>query len=1172
MFLKALCTRYKAGLTKTLRIMKLTAVILLSACLAASANGHSQKVTLDLKNAPLEKVFNEIRKQTGYDFVYKTDVLEHATKVTVTVQNASLQQVLDLCFKNQPLTYKIFQSFIAVKSKDDPTLLSEADLLPPPIDVIGRVVNEKGEPVAGASVQVKGEKTKGTTTNADGYFTLKGIDENATLIISSVNIEEYSIKVNGKSDLATLNVKTKITTGEEVKVNTGYQLFKPNEVTGSVVVITKEQLNQRVATDILSKLDGIVPGLVVNKNPTDGTSKITIRGVSTIFGYDNPLIVVDNFPYPYEKVNEINPNDVESITILKDASAASIWGSQAGNGVIVITTKRGRTNQPLKVELSANTTIFKKPDLFYAPNINPSDYIDYEIFLFSKGKYASDLANLNKIAVSPIVEILNSRVLGQISSGDSASRINALRGNDWRNEFSKYLYRDAINQQYQINLSGGGNKAAYYLSAGYDKGLANTIGVDNNRITFNSRNNFSPTKNLDMQLELNYSENNINNNGGGVRNMYPYMQLMDNNGNQLAIPQHRSVFEDTISNHGFLNWKYYPLRERELNNNKFKAYSTRIATSLRYLLVKGISVEANYQYYHSLESARNITVKESFTIRHNMNTFAILNNGNYVGSNYPNGGILAMSANDIVGHNGRGKLNFDLGWKRNRVIGFFGAEFTESRSKSNSSSLLGYDDNTASFVVPNIFTSYPTYPSGSSTLGIGALGLSNVERISRFRSFFGNASYSYKERYSAYLSGRLDQANIFGVNTNDKGTPLWSVGGRWEISKEKFFKVKIISLVALRLSYGYQGNLAPGAVAVTTFAYGNPAQYTGLPTASIGNYPNPELRWEKSGQFNFGFDFTTSNNILAGSFDIFKKNGKDLLGDALIDPTTGISRLRGNFSSMKSNGVDIQLNYRPIRHTNFLWSTILNFSYAAEKVTRYDLALSPNEFQKAYLNTNTKPRVGYPIKSVFSFQWGGLDPLTGNPRIILGDTLNQTYSNFTLDGVKFDDLIYSGRYNPPIAGNILNSFSWKGFNLSFNITYKLGHYFRRSSIGYTAFQTDWTLGHKDYISRWQKPGDERITNVPSLIYPANQIRDEFYLNSDVLIEKADHIRLQFINFSYSFYENLLKALKVKELRIYFYANNIGILWRANKSDLDPDYPYLGYPPSKSFSFGLKAGF
>ncbi len=1155
--------------------MKLTAILLLTAGLGASAKGISQTVTLDMKNVPVQKVFKEVIRQTGFSIVYNEDLLKNAPPVTINVKNAALKDVLDICLGNQDIEYVIKDNMVEVRKKiKSVNILSELfQLPPPPINIHGRVVNEKGEPVAGASIQVKGNKTKGTSTNEYGQFELKDVDPNAILVISGINVEQFEIKVDGKTDLGVLAIKTKVISSEGVTVNTGYQQLKPNEVTGSVTSITQKQLEQRVSTDIVSKLEGITNGLVFNKDPLTGKNQLRVRGESTLFAYTEPLIVVDNFPYDGD-INEINPNDVESINVLKDAAASSIWGVRAGNGVIVITTKKGRINQPLRLEVNANTSIIDKPDLFYAPNINPSDYIDYETYLFNHGRYTSDLSDPGFKVVSPVVEILNNRKRGLISAADSAAQIDALRRYDWRNDYSKYLYQKAVNQQYQINLSGGSNKVAYYFSAGYDKDLSNVTGNQNDRLTLSSRTRYVPFKKLDIQTEINYLESSVKTDGtSSVGNIYPYTRFFDDNGQELNVPQHRAVWEDTISNHGFLNWKYYPLQDRGLTDNKNRTYTVRIGTQFTYKIIKSLSVSGSYQYYRSSVTSRRLTDEGSYLIRNQMNRFAVLDaNGNYKSSNFPSGGELDLANSQIVGHNGRFGLDYKKTWGNHQVSAIGGMEFREIRSESNSSSLLGYNDATGSFATPNTFLSYPTYPNGNATLGGGsAFGLSYSGKINRYRSYYANAAYLFKDRYGISASARLDQANIFGVNTNHKGTPLWSTGVKWNISRESFYKFTPLPNLALRISYGYQGNLSPDAVAVVTFKYGNPADYTGLPTATINNYPNPELRWEKSGQLNVGLDFGLRNNRITGTIEYFKKKGTDLIGSAPIDITTGISRILGNFSAMKSHGLDLSLNFQNISNKNFRWVTNFIFNYAAEKVTKYDVSNTNAQYIRGYLLSTPVPIVGYPVHSLFSYGWGGLDPNTGDPRIILGDTLNKTYTNNTISAIKFNDLVFNGRFTPPYAGSLINSFSWKGLTIAFNITYKLGYYFRKKSINYGAFESNWMDGNKDFGLRWQKPGDEANTDIPSWIYPnPSSLRDEFYTYSDVLIRKADHVRLQFINLNYQINDKISHKIGFQSLNIYFYANNIGILWRANKDGIDPDYPNLSYPPSRSYSFGIKA--
>lgn len=349
------------------------------------------------------------------------------------------------------------------------------------------------------------------------------------------------------------------------------------------------------------------------------------------------------------------------------------------------------------------------------------------------------------------------------------------------------------------------------------------------------------------------------------------------------------------------------------------------------------------------------------------------------------------------------------------------------------------------------------------------------------------------------------------------------------------------------------------------------ASYTGLPFAAINNVPNPDLRWERTGQLNIGVDVGSRNNIISGRLEYFRKKGNDLIGDGIIDPTTGISQLRGNFSDMKSHGFDIELKSVNINGSNFKWSTNLIFNYSSEKVTRFDVNYGALTYFNAF--ATGRPLVGKPLYSVYSYQWGGLDPATGDPRVILADTLNKTHSTQTTNNVKMQDLVYSGRYNAPIFGSLFNNFRWKGLGLTFNIIYKFNYVFRRTSINYSALASNgWKTGHKDFVLRWKQPGDEKLTNVPSIVYPANATRDAFYNQSELLIEKGDHIRLQFVNLNYEFENKLLKQISIQGLRLYFYVNNVGILWRANDKGIDPDYPFMTYPPARTYSFGIKARF
>ncbi|HYE54377.1 MAG TPA: SusC/RagA family TonB-linked outer membrane protein [Chitinophagaceae bacterium] len=1160
---------------RAFKVARLVLIMLMTtySVLGYGPAGKAQtRFNITLRNVNVEQVFSAIRKQSNFKILYNDELIRKAGKVSVDVRNGDINDVLNQCFVGQPLGYKIMEETIVITPKVvEHRVSGVGGDVSKPIDVSGKVLNEKNEAVIGATVAVK-NSAKATSTNDEGAFFLEGVEPDATLIVSSVSYESQEIALNGRN---VVNVQLKLQVNELVGVavvNTGYQVFKPNEITGSVVVITKEQLDQRVAPDILTKLEGITNGLVFNKKALDGSNELRIRGESTMFGYTEPLIVIDNFPYE-GNINDINPNDVESITILKDAAAASIWGVRAGNGVIVITTKRGKLNQRMQISVNANTTIGDKPDLFYAPTIRSSDYIDFEIFLFGKGRYNADLADNNKKVVSPVVEILNNRKLNLISAADSAQQINALRNIDLRNDLYKYLYQRSVSQQYQVSLSGGSNKATYYFSAGYDKDRSNIIGNSGSRITLTNLTHYYPFSNLEVRFGLGYTENASESNGiTDIRNTYPYQMLVGADGMQLPIPQRRAVFEDTVTRNGFLNWQYFPLSEREYQDNRIKTLTTRLTAGLKYTIRRGLNIDISYQYNRSLSNTRNLIAEESYFIRDNINKFAIVsNNGKYTGTNYPKGGLLSVLAANTISHNGRANLNYRQRWGQHDIVGIAGIEVREVSKETNGNDFLGYNDATGTFATPDVFKAYPMYPAGNGNFGGGsALGLIYSATLNRFKSYFGDVTYVYRNKYSLFVSIRSDASNYFGVKANNRTVPLWSVGTKWDISKERFYSRFSSSSLSLRATFGYNGNLSPNVAAITTFQYAAlPAFQTGLPYASVNNFPNPELRWEKSGQLNVGLDYASKSNNLTIGLDYFIKNGRDLIGDARIDPTTGITQLRGNFSDMKSKGLDLNINVKVI-NTRFQWASTFFLNYAAEKVTRYDAPKAPG----AYLNGHSGdviPLVGKPLRSVFSYRFAGLDPTSGDPLIYLGDTVNKHFTNQVLNGISIEDLVYNGRYNPPIAGGITNTFSWKGLSISLSINYKFGHLFRRNSIEYfTLAGSGWRSGHSDYALRWQKPGDEKHTNVPSFVYPTVLARDQFYSDSDVLVEKADHIRFQFVNLSYRFADEFLNRIAVKSVQIYFYINNLGIIWRANDKGIDPDYPYLGSPPPRTYSFGIRA--
>lgn len=1172
MVLKALHALPKGGLTKTLRIMKITAIVLLLACLTASATGYTQKVTLSEKNARLEKVFISIRQQTGYEFLYTDEMLQRAERITIDLQNVELKQALNECFKNQPLTFSIIEKTVIVKPRVG--LPPKDKLFMPPIEVKGVVINEIGEPVL-VTVSEKGKKNS-TTTNTKGEFVLTGIEEDAVLEITGVNIESIQIKVNGRSDLGIISAKIKITQNESVVLSTGYQDVPRERATGSFVKIDNELVSRRVSTDILSRIDGIASGVLFNTNRGQ-VNDISIRGRSTIFANDKPLIVVDNFPFDGD-INNINPNDIESINVLRDAAAASIWGARAGNGVIVIVTKKGRFNQSLKIELNNNITIGQKPDLFYNQNfLNSSDFIDVESSLFSSGYYSIDESSPGKPILSPVVEILIKRRDGILSASEADAQIAALRSLDVRKDFDKYLYRKSVHQQYSLGLSGGAANSNYTMSFGYDNNLPNEKANQFERFTISAAGNFKVTPKLNITSSINYVQSKKEQNNPGfeavrasdIKSIYPYARLADEGGNAIPIYyNYRDSYLDGLPAQ-MLNWRYSPVDEIYLSDNQNRLNNTRINFGVRYNIINGLEAEVKYQYERQLTSMKNYRSQETYFSRNLINNFTSVSGTNYTRP-VPFGGILDFNAAELLAHTGRAQLNYNNAWgERNEINAIGGYEVKEAVANSNGTRYYGYNDELSSSSQVDYLTFFPTYINSSNMQRIPD-GNSMTGLNDRFSSLFINGSYTYDKRYTLSGSARKDASNLFGVKSNQRGVPLWSGGVLWNIGNEEFYKSKIFPILRLRTTYGFNGNINKSVTAyLTSIAYSFSDFFTGLPYSTLISPPNEDLRWERVKTLNVGIDFETKGKMFWGSLEYYSKQGLDLFGDAFAPPSSGFPQYRSNYANTQTNGIDLMLNAK-VLEKKFKWDMSFLFSYADNKVTKYDIKESGLRYLANGQNGSILyPFEGKPLFALYSYKWAGLDPNTGNPRGYLNDTVSQNYGDI-IQNTASEGLTYHGSAIPVVFGSLRNNFRFGSVTLSTNILYKLGYYFRKNSINYQTLYASWR-GHADYSKRWRNPGDERKTDVPSSpVFPLNTNRETFYQYAEVLVEKGDHIRLQDIQVLYTFSPTQLQKFPLKAVQLYVYANNIGIIWRANKSGLDPDV--YNYPVPATISFGFKTTF
>lgn len=1039
----------------------------------------------------------------------------------------------------------------------------------------GYIKNEKGNPIAGVSVNAKKAGIINISDN-NGNFEID-VAPTDSILFTHIGYIPYTLTVSlNTPSILNIKMQEKVTGLEEVIINTGYQSISKDRATGSFYNIDNKILNQQVTTNILDHLDGITSGLLVDKrNIGNDGPRYQIRGLSTLTdAIQSPLIVLDNFPYEGDLKN-INPNDVESVTILKDAAASSIWGARAGNGVIVITTKKSRKNAPLQISVNSNITIVSKPNLLNAPQIPVKDFIGLQEYLYNQEFYDWRFDDVWRTPLPAVAEILNLKKLALISENAADRQLDSLTDNDVRRDMEQYLYRNEVRSQTAINLRGGEGNMRYLFSAGYDKNLYTLRGNRDERFTFRTDNTLDITKKWQLNTGIIFtrSESKTNSPGGyggylgSAEMIAPYSRLANETGKPMAVDlYYRGLFTDTAGEGKLLDWKYRPLQQLALNDISSKVSDILINIGSDYKIAHWLIVNIKYQYQQSNQKSPWYSSVNDFYTRDLINTFTQINDNN-ISYAAPVGGTLYTIEDTKIAQSVRGQLSFLHLWKnKHEVSAIGGGEIRSSKTDHAAGTIYGVNSQTLTTQGVDLVNPYYTY-NGIRDESYIPDGTQLNKYNSRFVSIYGNASYTYNNRYSLYGSARRDASNIFGVSINQKWQPLWAVGGLWNLSKERFYKADWFPIVNLRLSYGLSGNLDPTTSALLQIRYIDPSSSLyRLQSARITSPQNDLLRWEKVKTLNTGIDFSLKNNRLSGSIEYYKKHSIDLVSTVTLDPTTGFTYMRLNSASLKGNGVDIVLNSVNI-NKSIKWNTTLLFSYTNFIVENYSYDIDESQL---VTKGGLFPIAGYNPYSIIAYKWAGLNPESGDPQGYVDGAVSSDYRIILASDL--DNKVIYKTASPPYYGSLRNIVEWKGFTLTFNISYKLGHYLLKPSLNYTTLFSsgNGADGNSEYLNRWQQRGDEIKTHVPSLIYPANSMRDNFYNGSSVNVINAGQIRLQDIFLSYDYVPKRRQAFTSGQL--YLFANQLNcLLWKANKEGLDPEMLY-GIKPSINISMGVKLNF
>ncbi|MCY4781050.1 SusC/RagA family TonB-linked outer membrane protein [Sphingobacterium sp. UT-1RO-CII-1] len=1044
--------------------------------------------------------------------------------------------------------------------------------------VYGVLYSDNGDRLSGATVFLQ-NNNKSSQTDKEGKFSFSDVSLPDSLFVSYVGYTEQRLWVASEQGDFKLYMQKDGSQIEGVEVvHTGFYEVPKERATGSFTVVNNELLNRSTGGNILQRLEGLASGVqFVNPGGTE-TADIRVRGIATLHSDATPLIVIDNFPYEGD-ISSINPNDVESVTVLKDAAAASIWGARAANGVIVITTKQGRYNERSQLSLSSNVTVSQKPDLLYSRNRLPSSVVmEIEKEKYEHGGYYP--VNNRELAFPEYVEMLIALENGTLSRADFDRQEAILQQTEVREEAMEHLYQSSVSQQHALSGRGGGERYNYFFSANYDKGRADIIGNDHNRINLNLQNTFKPFRDMEVSASLWYAEQRGKNNGIGINDikgyssyvgLSPYTRLMDEEGNALpVIKDLRRAYVQGAEEMGLLDWEYRPLEDRDLVDRRSKREELRANLGLKYSFLERFNFLATYQYVKGSGQSSVVYDKDSYYARDLINKFTQPDGKMIV----PNAGIYQEGdPNASASHSGRAQLNYTQSFGRDHVIAALAGGEIRSFVQNTfpGKTLYNYDPElllgSASYNYPEYYKSNP----GGFNLRLPAPSSTRRQFTDRYLSYFGNASYTFKERYILSGSARWDGSNLFGVKTNQKGTPLWSVGGSWDISKEGFYAVDWLPYLRLRTTYGSAGNVNKSVSAYPVIYYGAIDAHTGFANATVRSVGNPSLRWEQVNTLNFGADFRALKNRLSGSIEYYVKNAHDLIGEDILPTNTGIykgslaaSSNLINYADLRTKGWDLQLNSRNLVG-QFQWNSTLLLSYTTNKVKEY----KGNESLPVsnYLNGNI-PILGESKDVLWALPWYGLSPENGYPTVLIDGIESQDYTAY-FNQLELSGLVREGLRVPPLYGSLRNTFFYKGFSLDFLLSWKGNYKFRRMSNFGGVYGM---VYHSDYVDRWQKPGDEKRTDIPATRKIGDNVTysASIYDDAEVLVTRGDQVRLQDINLSYTLPRSATGGFA--ELRVFAYARDLGILWKANKQGIDPDFANAEYRTPKSFSIGVQANF
>ncbi|UOB17135.1 TonB-dependent receptor [Abyssalbus ytuae] len=1161
-----------------LRIMKIYVVLVcISVVKLFASNANAQAITLKVENAELKLIFKKIEAESNYHFFYNNSLINVSEKASINAESQKIESVLTNLLSDTNIDFKIFKNQIVlfprndqsvinflkeienkdisntkdttITNKEISSLIVKATQQP----VTGLVTDEDGLPLPGVSIQVQGT-TRGTTTDFEGRYQIIA-EEGEVLEFTYIGMETQSVTV-GSNKTINLVLKEKFNELDAVIV-VAYGTTKKSDFTGSATQIDAANIEMRPISNFTSAIEGSSAGVTVTSasgQPGSGQS-IRIRGYGSYSASSDPLYVVDGIPFN-GYINSINPNDIESITILKDASSTALYGNKAGNGVVMITTKSGK-NRKGEFSINISSSIVDRAIPEYE-RLNPDQYyeimwealrnsraipgIDTDADVEAANLYASN--NIYDELLSNPYNVPNDQIVG-VDGKINPNATLIYDDLDWEDAVTRVGYR----QNYDISYQGGTEKGDYYASLGYLDEEGYLINSDFSRISGRLRVNYQANDWLKTGLNIGVTTSKGN-----------QAQATSSQSSSFVNPVRFARGIGPIYN----IYKHDASGAYVLDENGNKIYDLDITRPSG--ASNGRHIVAEMKWNEDLDEITSISGRTYFNIQFTEG-LTFTTNASFDQRHYYNTDFENKFVGDAAGTGRAGRT-----YNRRTVVGFNQLlNYTLSLNEShNFNALLGHESLEMKFNELDGSRSEIIADGNTELINfVTTLNLNSYEAVGNDESYFGRFNYDYKQKYYFSLSYRTDASSKFARET--RWGNFWSLGLAWRLDQEEFIKNQTwINLLKLRASYGEIGNNS----GIDLYAYQglydlgyNNQSESGFLQATL---ENRNLEWEKSASSDIAIEFRFFDR-LNGVVEYYNRESDNLLFDVPLPLSSGSSSITQNIGTMYNKGIEISLDYDVIKTENFKW----NFGFNAATIE--------NEFtklpQEEIINGSKKLMVGHSIYDYWLKDWYGVDPADGSPlyfatqeaidandddiRIVEGNTLTTDQANA--------EYHYAGTAIPDLTGAITNSFRYKDFNLIFMFTYQLGG--ENLDYNYQGIMSSGTYGtalSTDILGRWQKPGD--ITDIPRMdvtnTTDSNATSDRWLVDSSFL-------NLRQINFMYNLPAELQEVIGVTTAQVYLSAENVFSI--NSRKGLNIQEEFNGttsnvYTPSRIVSLGLNIKF